>query len=316
MIPSRLNMSLLPALKAILETVSVTEAAALTSVTQSTMSRTLGQLRDILHDPILVRTGNQIYLSEKALRIRPLVSRLVSESEILFSDQTFAPEECDSRFRIAASSNIQRYFLVPALLEVNKLAPNMTFTVSNNNHRTVPALQAGELDIGIVHFLEGMDEQIPMKTIAKSAAYVLVRREHPLAKSGLSEISQLDAFPFIATYSPLQRHETSDKLRNLSKSLKNPWLSLAVQPSGYDLVKNTDSFMLTGLLTDPGLKTDPNLVLLPLPAYFPMMELKLMWPDHWQFNNGHTWLRETLSDQLIGLYLNLGMKDSVVGLDG
>ena len=53
---SRVNLNLLPHLSILLETASVSEAARIACVAQSTMSKTLAQLRDFFQDPV---TGSQ-----------------------------------------------------------------------------------------------------------------------------------------------------------------------------------------------------------------------------------------------------------------
>ena len=87
----RLNLNLLPGLKALLDTQSVSKAAKQMHVTQSAMSRTLAQLRESLNDPILVRQGNRIFLSEKAISLKEDVNRVVTEACTIFENQQFDP---------------------------------------------------------------------------------------------------------------------------------------------------------------------------------------------------------------------------------
>ncbi|GAA3071716.1 hypothetical protein GCM10020000_65470 [Streptomyces olivoverticillatus] len=67
------DMNLLPALNALLREGSVTGAAAEMSVSASAMSRTLGRLRRVLGDPLLVPAGRGLALTPRALELRPQV---------------------------------------------------------------------------------------------------------------------------------------------------------------------------------------------------------------------------------------------------
>ena len=94
----RLNLNLLPGLKALLDTQSVSLAAKQMHVTQSAMSRTLAQLREALNDSILVRQGNRIFLSEKALALKDDVNRVVTEASTIFENQQFDPWITEKNF--------------------------------------------------------------------------------------------------------------------------------------------------------------------------------------------------------------------------
>ncbi|MEU4211090.1 LysR family transcriptional regulator [Streptomyces sp. NPDC026206] len=65
------DMNLLPALDALLREASVTGAAARMNVSASAMSRTLGRLRRVLDDPLLVPSGRGLVLTPRAVELRP-----------------------------------------------------------------------------------------------------------------------------------------------------------------------------------------------------------------------------------------------------
>ncbi|MFF4739195.1 LysR family transcriptional regulator [Streptomyces sp. NPDC001262] len=67
------DMNLLPALHALLREGSVTGAAAEMNVSASAMSRTLGRLRRVVGDPLLVPAGRGLTLTPRALELRPQV---------------------------------------------------------------------------------------------------------------------------------------------------------------------------------------------------------------------------------------------------
>ena len=66
-----LNLNLLVALDALLQERHVGRAARRVGVTQSAMSHTLRQLRTLLDDPVLVRSGNEMLPTPYAEQLHP-----------------------------------------------------------------------------------------------------------------------------------------------------------------------------------------------------------------------------------------------------
>lgn len=64
------NYKLLQALASILETTNLTESAKQLNVTQSAMSKTLAHIRIEFSDPILIREGNRLVLTERAQQLK------------------------------------------------------------------------------------------------------------------------------------------------------------------------------------------------------------------------------------------------------
>src|SRR5262245_33205490 len=67
---SSINLNLLVALDAVLQTRSVSDAARRTRVTKSAMSHSLSALRHLLDDPLLVRVGGRMALTPHAEALR------------------------------------------------------------------------------------------------------------------------------------------------------------------------------------------------------------------------------------------------------
>lgn len=83
----QLDLNLLTALDALLEEGSVAGAASRLHVTPPAMSRSLGRIRKVTGDQILVRTGRTMVPTTRALAIRAQVHALVQEAHQLLSAQ-------------------------------------------------------------------------------------------------------------------------------------------------------------------------------------------------------------------------------------
>ena len=299
----RLKMSLLPALQAILENGSVTEAAAAMHVTQSTMSRTLAQLREALNDPLLVREGNRIYLSQKAREIKPQVSQLLSGAEELFDSKPFSPSSCQEHFRLVAGAGLQQYFLVKQLAKLSQLAPGMTFSIEVTSDLTLSGMEKGELDLGLVHVASEDCSGLRMTPVIESDWVVVVRPGHPLAQETLDDLVRLDEFSYVEIGSPLLANRFVRSYKRQSESLAKPWVRVHGVQVALELVTECDAFTV---LPYPTLKEISNLRVIPLPANFIQSRLSLVWPDCWEFNHAHQWLRKFFETSLREYYLQAG----------
>ncbi|MEO0602522.1 MAG: LysR family transcriptional regulator, partial [Myxococcota bacterium] len=125
-----LDLNLLTALEALLETGSVTHAAKRIGVTQSAMSRTLGRLRLVLDDPLFVRQGRALTPTARALALHPPLRELITliEHRILAAP-AFDPATSTRHFRIVGA-DIMDLTLVPRLFRaLREEAPHATMQV-------------------------------------------------------------------------------------------------------------------------------------------------------------------------------------------
>jgi len=120
------RMDLFPAMLALIETRSVSLAAARLSVTQSAMSRTLAQIRDLIGDPVLVRSGNRMEPTARALSLLSPLRVVLAEAARLIEPVRFDPQTATRRF-LALIPDVLAIWLVPPLLEqLRKQAPGCT----------------------------------------------------------------------------------------------------------------------------------------------------------------------------------------------
>lgn len=97
---------------AVLETGSVTGAAAELGVTQSAVSHTLDRLRSILRDPLFVKSGRGVLATAHAQSLAEPARRLLDDMQALARGSRFEPAETEIRLAIAAN-DFQRDLLLP-----------------------------------------------------------------------------------------------------------------------------------------------------------------------------------------------------------
>lgn len=106
---SNINLNLLRSLHVLLDECHVSRAAERLHITQSAMSRQLAQLRELCGDPLLVRDGNRLVPTARALTLQSKLLGLLDEFEHLFSAPSFVPEQWQGEFvspQVTTSHNI------------------------------------------------------------------------------------------------------------------------------------------------------------------------------------------------------------------
>jgi DNA-binding transcriptional LysR family regulator len=112
-----IDLNLLVALDVLLEEESVTRAARRLHITQSAMSQTLGRLRELLGDPLLVRQGRQMRPTALAQElVTPLRQTLRQVRALLQHRPTFDPSR-DQRHVTLATTDFTGGFILPGLME-------------------------------------------------------------------------------------------------------------------------------------------------------------------------------------------------------
>ena len=116
------DLGLLLALDALLETQSVSAAAARLGISQPAMSSQLKRLRQLFHDPLLTPSGRQLVATTRALELKDdLRLNLQSLDVLLRANRVFDPATTEKTFRIIATDYAQA-ILSPVL--TNMLAFN------------------------------------------------------------------------------------------------------------------------------------------------------------------------------------------------
>ena len=291
---SRLNLNLLPGLKALLDTQSVSRAAQVMHVTQSAMSRTLGQLREALNDPILIRRGNHIYLSEKALSLHEEVNRVVYAASSIFENQQFDPTTTERHFRIASGHRVLEEVMPGIIHKVWQQAPHFTFellalqpglTVSN-----------GKIDI-LVGYIGEPEEGLSGYQLMKEQVCLVVCEDHPIARGPLSQ-ERLLQFPFIMQKSDQNTHQVmNDYIRSLSDKVKVRAFAPSIMAC-MNLIKGTDSVFLATGSVKTFARSLEGFVVRKVPIDAPEVHYSMVWPEYWALNRAHRWLREFVRDEL------------------
>ncbi|MGH1464881.1 MAG: LysR family transcriptional regulator [Cognatishimia sp.] len=111
----KLDGQLLRTFLTILEESSVSRAAERLEVTQSTVSHSLNKLRNLLGDPLFIRSGQGLTPTELALSLKAPVLLVLDNMRALTNSRPFDPKSEKMSFVVAAN-DLQRDLIFPDLL--------------------------------------------------------------------------------------------------------------------------------------------------------------------------------------------------------
>ena len=175
------NLNLLLALHWLLAEQSVTRAARRMGVTQSAMSRSLGQLRELFDDPLLVTSGRNTLLTARAAALAaPLARALDGLRAVLRLEPTFEPASARGSIRLAATEHALGGVALKLALRVRRLAPGIDLTLEPAGRDVFAQLAAGRLDLLLVPAVPSQPPGLARASVLEERFVSVLRRGHPL----------------------------------------------------------------------------------------------------------------------------------------
>ncbi|MEV0415535.1 LysR family transcriptional regulator [Streptomyces sp. NPDC050448] len=296
-----MDLNLLRALDALLQENSVTRAAERLGTSPAAASRTLARLRRAVGDPLLVRAGQQMVPTPRALELREEVGRLL--------------RSCDSVLRPGAgfdAVHLQRTFTVQAAdLLLAGLAGTLTERIrSEAPHVDVvflpeameggPGLRQGWVDVEL-GVLGHLDPEIRTKPLTRVALVGIARTGHPLFDG------RIDARRFAAAdhigisrlgkrLGPIDTALAELGLRRRTSVVVPSHTSAMMLARDTDLVALTLADWLPDTTTALGLRT------FPLPLDLAPLDLGMAWHPRNATDPGHRWFRDHLAASVLAAH--------------
>lgn len=191
-----INLNLLRSLKVLLEECHVSHAAQRLNLTQSAVSRHLSLLREMFADPLLVRDGNVLIPTPKALLLQHKLEGWFVELDDMMSDETFEPQHWDGEFVFSSSDYVAQYILPNIIQVLMQEAPNVTLS-----YRLWQPNLLNQLHESGIHLASSMSLEAPQGLsslqIGEDHSVCLMSAHHPLATSNAPTLEELLSYPHI-----------------------------------------------------------------------------------------------------------------------
>ena len=143
-----LDLNLLVALDALLETRSVSAAAGRLNLSQPATSAALARLRDYFGDELLVASGRRMHPTAYAETLVPLLKDSLAGLDALISNPTlFDPATSHRTFRILGSDYVTAAALVPLIERLAAEAPGVRLEIASVQDDAIQQLDQGKVDL-------------------------------------------------------------------------------------------------------------------------------------------------------------------------
>jgi DNA-binding transcriptional LysR family regulator len=303
---AQVDLNLVVSFDALARERSVTQAARRVGVTQSAMSHALRRLRELLGDPLFVRSAGGMALTPRAeALVVPFRSSLVTLGRALTEPATFAPRASHRAFSLA-SPDLFDLLVVPRLLDrIRDEAPGVDLAVKGlDGERIARELETGEVDVAIMPRVEGDEgaateaapSGIVRRTLFRDRLVCVLRANHPALgkrKRGLSLTAYAGLSHLLVSPRGAGGGLVDDALARQGRqrriALRVPSFSAAL-----GIVAQTD-LVLTAPTALVQAAPDPRrLTVVPVPLALPGHTVNLAWHERFAKDAGHVWFREAL----------------------
>jgi DNA-binding transcriptional LysR family regulator len=280
------------ALSSLLETSSVTASARALGRTQSSLSRTLGRLRVIFDDPLLVSAGRSLRLTPRAQELRAPVSQALEGMRRLFAPRPSSPREEHRTLHVAAADYTSVVLLNAWLAKLRQIAPGLVVHVTPVDAASIDPLARGDLDLALAPFLPGVGlDQFVAKRILSDRYVCVIRKDHPLSrrKLGLRQYLKLE---HVMVGSVVPAVSSIDEALHRLGARRTVAARVSSSLTALTLVTESDFAATSYARLVPFFAS--GVVAKPLPFDVPPLELHLMWHPRANADPVHRWVREHL----------------------
>ncbi len=181
-----INLNLVVALDALLTEANVTRAAERVGVTQSAMSHSLRQLRELLGDALLIRGRSGMVRTPRAEQLAaPLHRGLLELRRALSNEPVFEPRTTRRHFTLATGDYFAATLLPELLAVLDREAPHVDLVVRHIFPDQVTSLmESGDVDLCVAAFPDSTLSLRRQKLYTEDFVCI-VREGHPATRKGL-----------------------------------------------------------------------------------------------------------------------------------
>ena len=287
------DLNLLMAFDVLMREGSVSRAAERLYITQSAMSHALNRLRELLDDPILVRTADGMKPTPRAKEMTHQVREVLKNiQQILGQPDHFYSATSKYQFVIEAADYME-YMILPRLMEQTYYnAPGVELHINKpESYFPEQAMENGDIDI-VLGFNKDLD--IPTRfrktVLFQDQRVCLVRKDHPVVKRKLS----LETF---LKLDHMRVSPTGNKTGAIDEALESRDLQRRITLMVPHFLYAPHILATTDMILSPPLRIARQftqispLKMLPLPLNLPPYQICMVWSPIREKDPAHVWLR-------------------------
>ncbi len=281
---------------------NVSRVAARLGQSQPSVSAVLKRARQVFDDPLLVRSGQGMAVTERGETVRASLSRILAElSETISPEEAFDPATTVFAMRVSAMSCFNGFLIPPIAERLRKEAPaaSIDFFAPSENDDLTEQLSSGASDLLVANW-PAPHESLRSSTIFDCETACIMRADHPFARgSGMSLEDYLD-LPHLSlgsvvrpSFSPI-----GGRLKQLGVN-RRVALSVPEYALVPPVIARTDLIFTTArpyaeFVVDR--YPDYGLKVVPAPRDFGNMRLYLLWHERAHKSPANRWVRNLIRD--------------------
>src|SRR5438445_1950568 len=287
-----LDLKLLVALDVLLSEGNVSRAAMRIGLSQPATSHALQRLRDLIGDPLLVRTGSRMELTPRAQGLRAPLAQVLDQVRSLFIPDEFDAASSERQFRLMMPDLAVELLMPPLMAKITRAAPNVRIDVvpwRGPAIFTAEFARTIDLVISIGDAFKGFHRQL----LYTDSDALAVRRGHPAA----AKLKKRDAF--------LAARHVAVIIRGQNEDLIDTWLRskgierrIALVVPGYiealHVAARTDLVAFVPRRLIAALSRQLSLLTMAPPLDPGIDEQFMFYPTRAQMDPGSIWLRNIM----------------------
>lgn len=167
----------------LIEECSVSRTAVRLGQSQPAVSLALKRLREILGDPLLVRSGAHLVATERGAEIGRRVADILAEIDgMVLNAETFEPSSDMRSLRIQAANCLGTFFLPRIAAALRREAPAMQvdFSAIPDERDIFEEMETGSIDLTIGNW-PAPRENLRIAPLLDADMVLVMRRDHPFA---------------------------------------------------------------------------------------------------------------------------------------
>jgi LysR family transcriptional activator of mexEF-oprN operon len=163
----KMDLNLLLVLSVLVRERSVRVTAERLHVGSPAISMSLSRLRDLLHDPLLVRTGRGMTPTPRAQELAAMIDPFLQDLRLaLLEGETFDPRTVTRTVRFAIADDLEVVLLPKLLRTLQDRAPGVRVIVRDADYHAIDRLlQSGDAEVVLAALLPKMQLREPNKVL-------------------------------------------------------------------------------------------------------------------------------------------------------
>lgn len=296
-VAEQLDLKLLRYFVVLLEEQSVSRAAARLDVTQSALSHALRRLRNLLDDPLVMRSSGRMKATERALELQQIALAILHDVDRMVSKPLdFDPASSSVKFLMTSTLSFD-WLLMPLLVErMRREAPCTTLeTWSPNSELGDIWIEYGKIDFRL-GWVPHPSPELRFQTLYTDHCVCIARHGHPRLEGRIT-FEQFLRFSHVRVANARRVNHYVDQALNAlgASELHIPFIA-----HSYDAVMQ--SVARTDLIAVVpsrivGASADAlGIQVLNPPFELPEMPVAVYWHERTHAKPSHRWFRRLIAD--------------------